>query len=123
MVAIEEINLGSGTGPLAITAAAVDKARALIQEQNNPGLNLRVYVKGGGCSGFQYGFDFDDNINPDDTAIEQAGLKLLVDQASIQFLAGAEIDYIDDLNGAQFVINNPNAKTSCGCGSSFEPVY
>lgn len=119
---IEQADLGLTTSPLVFTDAAVSKANELIQEQNNTKLNLRVYVEGGGCSGFQYGFSFDENIANDDIIIERDGVKLLVDNASIQFLQGAEIDYVDDLNGAQFVINNPNAKASCGCGSSFEPA-
>lgn len=122
MTLIHEVEFDSDQVQLKFTAAAAEKAAELIKEQENQALNLRVYVEGGGCSGFQYGFSFDDAINSDDTVIERNGVKLLVDQASKQFLAGAEIDYVDDLNGAQFVINNPNAKTSCGCGSSFEPV-
>lgn len=121
MTAIEHVELGSSS-PLIFTDAAAAKARELIQEQENPALNLRVYIEGGGCSGFQYGFNFDEQIAEDDVIVEHDGVKLLVDEASIQFLQGAEIDYVDELTGAQFVINNPNARASCGCGSSFEPA-
>lgn len=121
MTAIEHVELGSSPSPLIFTDAAVAKARQLITEQANPKLNLRVYIEGGGCSGFQYGFSFDDTIANDDIIVERDGVKLLVDESSIQFLQGAEVDFVDELSGAQFVINNPNAKTSCGCGSSFEP--
>lgn len=122
MTAIEHVELGISPSPLIFTDAAVAKARELIAEQKNPMLNLRVYIEGGGCSGFQYGFSFDEIIAEDDLIIERDGVKLLVDESSIQFLEGAQIDYVDELSGAQFVINNPNAKTSCGCGSSFEPA-
>lgn len=122
MTAIEHAELGVASSPLIFTDAAAAKARQLIQEQDNPRLNLRVYIEGGGCSGFQYGFNFDDVISDDDTVVEHDGVKLLVDGASVQFLHGAEIDYVEELTGSQFVIKNPNARTSCGCGSSFEPA-
>ena len=105
--------------PLSFTEAAARKVGELIGEEGNPNLKLRVYIQGGGCSGFQYGFTFDEDRAEDDLAIERAGVTLLVDPLSLQYLAGAEIDYKDDLQGAQFVIKNPNATTTCGCGSSF----
>lgn len=105
--------------PLVFTDSAADKVKQLIEEEGNPELKLRVFVQGGGCSGFQYGFTFDETINEDDTVMDKAGVQLLVDSMSYQYLVGAEIDYKDDLNGAQFVIKNPNATTTCGCGSSF----
>jgi len=104
---------------LVFTASAANKVKALIEEEKNPNLKLRVYVTGGGCSGFQYGFTFDENVADDDTEVENAGVTLVVDPMSFQYLQGAEIDYKEDLSGAQFMINNPNAKTTCGCGSSF----
>jgi iron-sulfur cluster insertion protein len=105
--------------PLVFTDAAAGKVRELIAEEGNPALKLRVYISGGGCSGFQYGFTFDDARAEDDFALDKDGVTLLVDPLSLQYLAGAEIDYSESLNGAQFVIRNPNAKTTCGCGSSF----
>lgn len=105
--------------PLVLTDSATDKIRQLIAEENNPGLMLRVFVSGGGCSGFQYGFTFEEKANEDDTRVEKDGVTLLIDPLSYQYLTGAEIDYKEDLNGAQFVIKNPNARTTCGCGSSF----
>jgi iron-sulfur cluster insertion protein len=105
--------------PLLFTDAAAAKVRNLIEEEKNPALMLRVFVSGGGCSGFQYGFTFEESVGEDDTRIEKNGVTLLVDPLSFQYLSGAEIDYKEDLNGAQFVIKNPQAKTTCGCGSSF----
>ncbi len=105
--------------PLLFTDAAATKVRELIEEEKNPSLMLRVFVSGGGCSGFQYGFTFEENAAEDDTRVEKDGVTLLIDPLSFQYLSGAEIDYKEDLNGAQFVIKNPNAKTTCGCGSSF----
>lgn len=105
--------------PLVFTDSAVGKVKALIDEESNPDLKLRVFVQGGGCSGFQYGFTFDEAVNEDDTVIDKNGVQLLIDSMSYQYLVGAEIDYKEDLEGAQFVIKNPNALTSCGCGSSF----
>jgi iron-sulfur cluster insertion protein len=104
---------------LVFTEAAANKVKSLIEEENNPNLKLRVYISGGGWSGFQYGFTFDEDINDGDTQVENCGVTLLVDPMSFQYLLGAEIDYREDLNGAQFVIRNPNATTTCGCGSSF----
>lgn len=105
--------------PLLFTDNAAKKVKELIQEEKNPALMLRVFVSGGGCSGFQYGFTFEENANEDDTRVENGGVTLLIDPLSFQYLAGAEIDYQDGVQGAQFVIKNPNAKTTCGCGSSF----
>lgn len=105
--------------PIVFTDNAATKVAGLIQEEGNDNLKLRVYISGGGCSGFQYGFTFDEEINEDDTQIEKGGVTVLIDSMSIQYLQGAEIDYKEDLSGAQFVIRNPNATTTCGCGSSF----
>ena len=105
--------------PLVFTDSAAAKVADLIAEEGNPELKLRVFVQGGGCSGFQYGFTFDDAVNEDDTLFEKNGVTLLVDSMSFQYLVGAEIDYIDSFEGAQFTIKNPNAQTTCGCGSSF----
>ena len=101
------------------TETAAAKVSELIAEENNPDLKLRVYVTGGGCSGFQYGFTFDEEVNEDDTLVIKNGVTVLVDSMSVQYLSGAEIDYTDGLQGSQFVIRNPNASTTCGCGSSF----
>ncbi len=105
--------------PLIFTDSAAAKVADLIAEEGNPELKLRVFVQGGGCSGFQYGFTFDDAVNEDDTSFEKNGVTLLVDSMSFQYLVGEEIDYKEDINGSQFVIKNPNATTTCGCGSSF----
>jgi iron-sulfur cluster insertion protein len=104
---------------LQFTSAAAAKVRELIAEEGNPDLKLRVYIQGGGCSGFQYGFEFDEQQGEDDLAVQTDGVTLLVDPLSLQYLMGAEVDYTESLHGAQFVIRNPNAKTTCGCGSSF----
>ena len=111
--------LDATEAPLLVTDAAARKVRELIAEEGNPALKLRVYISGGGCSGFQYGFSFDEERAEDDLAVHKDGMTLLVDPLSLQYLAGAEIDYSESLSGAQFVIRNPNAKTTCGCGSSF----
>jgi iron-sulfur cluster insertion protein len=105
--------------PLVFTDSAASKVQQLIEEEGNPELKLRVFVSGGGCSGFQYGFTFDEAQNEDDTVLQKNGVTLLIDSMSFQYLAGAEIDYQEGLEGAQFVIKNPNATTTCGCGSSF----
>jgi len=105
--------------PLVFTDSAANKVAELIKEEGNDALKLRVFVQGGGCSGFQYGFTFDEDLNDDDTTMEKGGVTLLIDAMSYQYLVGAEIDYKEDLEGAQFVIKNPNATTTCGCGSSF----
>jgi len=105
--------------PLVFTEAAAAKVKQLIDEEGNPELKLRVFVNGGGCSGFQYGFTFDEAVNEDDTSMQRGGVTLLIDPMSLQYLTGAEIDYQEDAEGAQFVIKNPNATSTCGCGSSF----
>ena len=107
--------------PLLFTDSAANKVKALIEEEGNNDLMLRVFVTGGGCSGFQYGFTFDEVKNDDDTAMEKNGVTLLIDAMSYQYLVGAEIDYQEGLEGSQFVIKNPNATSTCGCGSSFTP--
>ena len=105
--------------PFVFTDAACLKVSELIAEEGNPELKLRVFVTGGGCSGFQYGFTFDEVVNEDDTIVEKSGVKVLIDPMSYQYLVGAEIDYSEGLEGSQFVIKNPNATSTCGCGSSF----
>jgi iron-sulfur cluster insertion protein len=105
--------------PLVFTDSAAGKVKDLIIEEGNPDLKLRVFVTGGGCSGFQYGFTFDEIRNEDDTIMEKDGVMLLIDPMSYQYLVGAEIDYTEGLEGSQFVIRNPNATSTCGCGSSF----
>ena len=105
--------------PLLFTDSAANKVKQLIEEEGNVDLKLRVFVSGGGCSGFQYGFTFDEVINEDDTVLSKNGVQLLIDPMSFQYLAGAEIDYKEGLEGAQFVIRNPSASSTCGCGSSF----
>jgi iron-sulfur cluster insertion protein len=105
--------------PFVFTDSAANKVKELIEEEGNADLKLRVFVTGGGCSGFQYGFTFDEVANEDDTAMQKNGVTLLVDPMSYQYLVGAEIDYTEGLEGSQFVIKNPNATSTCGCGSSF----
>lgn len=105
--------------PLVFTDSAANKVKELIEEEGNPELKLRVFVTGGGCSGFQYGFTFDEEVNEDDSTMEKNGVMLLIDPMSYQYLVGAEIDYTEGLEGSQFVIRNPNATSTCGCGSSF----
>ncbi|HET7831994.1 MAG TPA: iron-sulfur cluster insertion protein ErpA [Gallionella sp.] len=105
--------------PLLFTDSAANKVKQLIEEEGNPDLKLRVFVSGGGCAGFQYGFTFDEVINEDDTVMTKNGVQLLIDPMSFQYMVGAEIDYQEGLEGSQFVIRNPNATTTCGCGSSF----
>ena len=102
-----------------VSQSCVSKVQELIAEENNPDLKLRVFVQGGGCSGFQYGFTFDEIVNEDDFDIEVSGVKFLVDSMSAQYLQGANIDYVEDIHGSSFPIKNPNAQTTCGCGSSF----
>lgn len=104
---------------LVVTASAAAKVAQLIAEEDVDNLKLRIYVSGGGCSGFQYGFTFDENTNEGDTSVVKDGVTVLIDPMSYQYLVGAEIDYKEDLQGAQFVVRNPNATTTCGCGSSF----
>jgi iron-sulfur cluster insertion protein len=105
--------------PLVFTDSAAAKVKQLIDEEGNAELKLRVFVSGGGCSGFQYGFTFDEVANEDDTVMQKDGVTLLIDAMSYQYLVGAEIDYTQGVEGEQFVIKNPNATTTCGCGSSF----
>jgi iron-sulfur cluster insertion protein len=105
--------------PLVFTDNAAKKVKELIEEEGSPDLKLRVFVSGGGCSGFQYGFTFEEEVNDDDTQVQKDNVTLLIDPMSLQYLMGAEIDYQDSLQGSQFVIRNPNAQTTCGCGSSF----
>jgi Iron-sulfur cluster assembly accessory protein len=105
--------------PVNFTDNAAAKVKTLLADENNPDLKLRVYITGGGCSGFQYGFTFDASVNDDDTAVEKEGVQLLIDSMSFQYLVGSKIDYLEDLSGARFVIENPNATSTCGCGSSF----
>ena len=102
-----------------LSPSAVRKVQELVSEEENASLKLRVYITGGGCSGFQYGFSFDEEAAEDDTAIEEGGVTLLVDPMSFQYLVGSEVDYTEGLEGARFIINNPNATTTCGCGASF----
>jgi iron-sulfur cluster insertion protein len=104
-----------------LTENAVKKLSALFAEENNPNIKLRIFVSGGGCSGFQYGFTFDENQEENDTLIESGDVKVLIDTMSLGHLSGSEVDYVEDLNGAQFVIQNPNAASTCGCGQSFTP--
>lgn len=105
--------------PVDFTDSAAEKVKELIEEEENTDLKLRVFIQGGGCSGFQYGFTFEEDQQGDDTAVEKDGVTLLIDPMSLQYLTGARIDYKEDLEGARFIINNPNASTTCGCGSSF----
>ena len=105
--------------PMQLTAGAARKVKSLVAEEGNPHLKLRVYVTGGGCSGFQYGFSFDEAVNDDDTVIAEEGAHLLVDALSIQYLLGARVDYLEGLQGSRFVVENPMASTTCGCGMSF----
>jgi len=105
--------------PLFFSDSAVAKVRELVEEEGNPELKLRVYVTGGGCSGFQYGFSFDETQDDEDTVIEKDGMVLLVDPMSYQYLVGATVEYQEGLQGSQFVVQNPNASATCGCGSSF----
>ena len=105
--------------PVNFTDSAVSKVKELIEEEGTADLKLRVFVSGGGCSGFQYGFTFEESINDDDTKVTKDSVTLLIDPMSLQYLTGAEIDYQDNVQGSQFVIKNPNATTTCGCGSSF----
>ena len=117
---MEQFNMSdSQNQPLIFSDNAVAKVRELIEEEVDPNLKLRVFVTGGGCSGFQYGFTFEEEINDDDTQMQKGGVTLLIDSMSLQYLVGAEIDYTEGLEGSQFVIRNPNATTTCGCGSSF----
>ncbi len=115
----EEVQVSEAQSPLDFTVNAALKVKSLIKEEGNPKLKLRVFVSGGGCSGFQYGFNFDEELAEGDTEVVNEGVSLLVDPMSYQYLVGAKVDYIEDLQGARFLITNPNAKSTCGCGSSF----
>ena len=109
----------TNASPIRLSANAARRVRELLAEERDAATKLRIYVQGGGCSGFQYGFQFDVNQNEDDMVLHQDGVSVLVDALSFQYLLGAEIDYRDDLQGARFVVENPKAATTCGCGSSF----
>ncbi len=113
-VVVSELNV-----PLSFTDAAAIRVKTLIQEEENPDLKLRVYITGGGCSGFQYGFTFDEKVNEGDMTIENSGVTLVVDPMSLQYLMGGQVDYTEGLEGARFFVDNPNATTTCGCGASF----
>ena len=121
MSATETAQPSAPPASLVFTDAAANKVKRLIEDEKNENLKLRVFVSGGGCSGFQYGFTFDEALQDGDTSVENGGVTLLVDPMSFQYLMGAEIDYTEGLEGAQFVIRNPQAQTTCGCGSSFSP--
>ena len=108
-----------GTPTIGFTDAAASKLKSLISEENNPDLKLRVFVSGGGCSGFQYGFEFDESVNDDDIKVEKNGVMLVIDTMSAQYIVGATVDYQEGLEGSRFVIDNPNATSTCGCGASF----
>jgi iron-sulfur cluster insertion protein len=112
-------SFADGVPPLNLSDAVVAKVAELLAEENDPNLRLRIFVTGGGCSGFQYGFSFDDQRKDDDIEVEKGAVKVLVDAMSLQYLVGADIDYEESLEGSRFVIRNPNASSTCGCGSSF----
>ena len=105
--------------PISLTENAATKVRNLVEEEGNDRMMLRVFITGGGCSGFQYGFTFDEELNDDDTVVEKLGVRMVVDSMSFPYLAGAEVDYVEGLEGSRFVVNNPNATSTCGCGASF----
>ncbi|MDN3653482.1 iron-sulfur cluster insertion protein ErpA [Thalassotalea ponticola] len=105
--------------PIQFSDAAANKVKLLVSEEENPELKLRVYVTGGGCSGFQYGFTFDEKVNDGDMTIEKNGVTMVVDPMSLQYLVGGTVDYVEGLEGARFLVDNPNAETTCGCGASF----
>jgi iron-sulfur cluster insertion protein len=113
------MSLAPEATPIRFSESAASKVKLLIEEEENPALKLRVYVTGGGCSGFQYGFTFDEKVNEGDTTIDKDGVTLVVDPMSLQYLVGGEVDYTEGLEGSRFFVNNPNATTTCGCGSSF----
>ena len=113
------IQADSDSSPLVLSDGAVNQLKKLVEAEGNTALMLRIYITGGGCSGFQYGFEFDETTNDDDLKIEKDGVSVIVDTMSLQYLNGAEVRFQEDLTGAQFVINNPNVSTTCGCGSSF----
>lgn len=119
ILSLDSLSYFYAMSDLIFTNNAAKKVKALLSEEQNPNLNLRVYITGGGCAGFSYGFNFDEKIQEDDTQVENDGVKLLVDAMSIQYLEGSQIDYVEGLEGSRFVVSNPNATTTCGCGSSF----
>lgn len=119
MPPVERPFIPEGTDPINISASVIEKVATMLAEENDPSLQLRIFVTGGGCSGFQYGFAFDDEKKEDDVTVTRDNVKVVVDAMSLQYLMGAEIDYEDNLEGARFVIRNPNASSTCGCGSSF----
>lgn len=104
---------------ITITQAAADKILEILSDEDNKNLKLRIFVQGGGCAGFQYGFTLDEEVNDDDVTVDQNGVQMLIDSMSLQYVIGAEVNYVDDLTGCQFLITNPNAASTCGCGSSF----
>jgi iron-sulfur cluster insertion protein len=114
-----EMDTALADADLVFTARAANKVKELIAEEGNADLSLRVYISGGGCSGFQYGFSFEEQVSEDDSQVQTDGVRLIIDPISLQYLGGAEVDYAQDLQGERFIIKNPNAKTTCGCGSSF----
>jgi iron-sulfur cluster insertion protein len=111
--------LPEGATPLTVSDAVVSKVGAMLSEEGDPNLKLRIFVTGGGCSGFQYGFAFDEETKEDDLCVEAGAIKILVDASSLQFVMGAQIDYEESIEGSRFIIRNPNAASTCGCGSSF----
>lgn len=111
--------MSESQAPVSLSASAARRVAELIRQEDRPGLKFRLSVTGGGCSGFQYAFDFDDKVNPDDVVVERDGVQMLVDEVSLQFLGGAEVDFVENLLGASFQVKNPNATASCGCGTSF----
>ena len=117
--AVVPFTLPEGATPITVSNAVVDKVGAMLAEEGDPNLKLRIFVTGGGCSGFQYGFAFDDVAKDDDLCVEVGAIKVLVDASSLQYVMGAQIDYEESLEGSRFVIKNPNAASTCGCGSSF----
>ena len=118
-LAARDFTLPEGAEPIRISDSVVDKVAEMLAEEGDPSLRLRIFVTGGGCSGFQYGFAFDDEVKEDDVSVARGAVRIVVDAMSLQYLMGAEIDYEDKLDGARFVIRNPNASSTCGCGSSF----
>lgn len=119
IVSPEQQNDSAPELPIQFSDAAATKVKQLVEEEENPSLKLRVYVTGGGCSGFQYGFTFDEEVNPGDMEIEKQGVTMVIDPMSLQYLVGGTVDYTEGLEGSRFFVNNPNATTTCGCGASF----
>jgi len=119
MVTPSDLSAETPELPIQFSDAAASKVKQLVEEEENPSLKLRVYVTGGGCSGFQYGFTFDEDVNPGDTEVEKQGVSMVIDPMSLQYLVGGTVDYTEGLEGSRFFVNNPNASTTCGCGASF----